>query len=42
VAQVPETFVISPTGIVVQRYAGAVTRAALEELIASYEEAAEP
>jgi cytochrome c biogenesis protein CcmG/thiol:disulfide interchange protein DsbE len=39
VAQVPETFVISPNGTVVQRYAGAVTRAQLEELIASYEEA---
>ena len=37
VAQVPETFVISPNGTVVQRYSGAVTRAALEELIASYE-----
>ena len=41
VAQVPETFVISPNGTVVQRYAGPVTRAALEELIASYEDAAE-
>ena len=40
VAQVPETFVISPNGTVVQRYAGPVTRAQLEELIASYEEAA--
>jgi len=39
VAQVPETFVISPNGTVVQRYAGAVTRAQLEELIASYEDA---
>jgi cytochrome c biogenesis protein CcmG, thiol:disulfide interchange protein DsbE len=39
VAQVPETFVISPNGTVVQRYAGPVTRAALDELIASYEEA---
>ena len=38
VAQVPETFVISPNGTVVQRYAGPVTRAELEELIASYEE----
>jgi cytochrome c biogenesis protein CcmG/thiol:disulfide interchange protein DsbE len=37
VAQVPETFVIAPNGTVVQRYAGKVTRAALEELIASYE-----
>ena len=42
VAQVPETFVIDPNGIVVQRYAGAVTRAALEELLAAYDQAAEP
>ena len=40
VAQVPETFVIAPNGIVVQRFAGPVTGAALERLIASYEEAA--
>ena len=39
VAQVPETFVISPNGTVVQRYAGPVTRAELEMLIASYEDA---
>ena len=39
VAQVPETFVIAPNGTVVQRYAGKVTRAALDELIASYEDA---
>jgi hypothetical protein len=36
---VPESFVISPDGIVVQRYAGRVSRAALDELIASYEDA---
>jgi cytochrome c biogenesis protein CcmG, thiol:disulfide interchange protein DsbE len=36
VAQVPETFVIAPNGTVVQRFAGPVTRAALDELIASY------
>jgi cytochrome c biogenesis protein CcmG, thiol:disulfide interchange protein DsbE len=40
VAQVPETFVIHPNGTVVQRYAGAVTRAELDGLIASVEEAA--
>ena len=40
VAQVPETFVISPNGTVVKRFAGPVTRGALEELIASFEEAA--
>jgi len=40
VAQVPETFVIAPNGTVVQRYAGKVTRAGLDELIASYEGAA--
>lgn len=39
VAQVPETFVIAPSGIVVQRFAGAVTRADLEAVIAAYEEA---
>jgi cytochrome c biogenesis protein CcmG/thiol:disulfide interchange protein DsbE len=40
VAQVPETFVIAPNGTVVQRIAGGVTRAALDELIALYEEPA--
>ena len=37
VAQVPETFVIAPNGVVVQRFAGAVTRAELDEVIARYE-----
>jgi len=40
VAQVPETFVVAPNGTVVQRFAGAVTRAELDELIALYEEPA--
>jgi cytochrome c biogenesis protein CcmG/thiol:disulfide interchange protein DsbE len=39
VAQVPETFVISPTGVVVQRFAGAVTRQGIEDVIAAYAEA---
>ena len=38
VAQVPETFVIAPNGIVVARFAGPVTSQALEDLLASYEE----
>jgi cytochrome c biogenesis protein CcmG/thiol:disulfide interchange protein DsbE len=40
VAQVPETFVIAPNGVVVQRFAGAVTRADLDAVIAAYEEPA--
>lgn len=40
VAQVPETFVIAPNGIVVQRFAGKVDRSALEDVIAAYEEPA--
>lgn len=40
VTKVPETFVISPEGVVVQRYAGAITRAELNELIALYEDRA--
>ncbi len=38
VAQVPESFVIAPNGTVVQRFAGGVTRADLDDLIAAYEE----
>jgi cytochrome c biogenesis protein CcmG/thiol:disulfide interchange protein DsbE len=41
VAQVPETFVVAPNGIVVQRFAGAVTKAELDEVIARYEEPAQ-
>jgi cytochrome c biogenesis protein CcmG/thiol:disulfide interchange protein DsbE len=37
VAQVPETFVIAPNGTVVQRFAGAVTRADLDEVIGAAE-----
>jgi cytochrome c biogenesis protein CcmG/thiol:disulfide interchange protein DsbE len=40
VAQVPESFVISPNGIVVERFAGKITRAKLDEVIAAFEEAA--
>ncbi len=38
VAQVPETFVISPTGLVVQRFAGAVTRQALEDVMIAFDQ----
>ncbi len=37
VAQVPETFVIAPNGTVVHRFAGGVTRAGLDDLIARFE-----
>ena len=41
VAQVPETFVIAPNGVVVQRFAGRRdARAELDEVIARYEEPA--
>lgn len=36
VAQLPETFVIAPDGTVVYRFAGEVTRAAIEEVIGFY------
>lgn len=36
VAKLPETFVIAPDGVVVHRFAGQVTRAALDEVIAFY------
>jgi cytochrome c biogenesis protein CcmG, thiol:disulfide interchange protein DsbE len=39
-AKVPESFVVSPTGIVVHRFAGAVTRAELDEVIDFYERSA--
>ena len=37
VAQVPESFVIAPNGTVVHRFAGGVTRVALDEVIDFYE-----
>ena len=37
VAQVPETFVVAPNGTIVQRFAGAVTAAQLDDVIALYE-----
>jgi cytochrome c biogenesis protein CcmG, thiol:disulfide interchange protein DsbE len=38
VAQVPESFVVAPNGTVVHRFAGGVTRADLDEVIAAYEQ----
>ena len=40
VARVPESFLVSPTGIVVQRLVGGVTAAQLDEIIAELEAAA--
>jgi cytochrome c biogenesis protein CcmG/thiol:disulfide interchange protein DsbE len=40
VAQVPETFVISPDGVVVEHFPGGVTTKALDAVIARYEQAA--
>ena len=40
VAKVPESFLVSPTGIVVERYQGGVTAADVEGAIAAYEKAA--
>jgi cytochrome c biogenesis protein CcmG, thiol:disulfide interchange protein DsbE len=40
VAQVPETFVIAPSGVVVHRFAGGVTRAELDGLIEAFERGA--
>ncbi len=40
IAKVPETFVVSPDGIVVQRFAGGVTEADLDKVITAYETAA--
>jgi len=37
VARVPESFLVAPTGIVVQRLVGGVTAAQLDDLIAQYE-----
>ena len=39
VARVPESFLVAPTGIVVQRLVGGVTQAQLDDLIAQYEAA---
>ena len=38
VAKVPETFVVAPNGTVVHRFAGGVTRADLEEVLAAYDQ----
>jgi cytochrome c biogenesis protein CcmG/thiol:disulfide interchange protein DsbE len=40
VAKVPETFVISPDGVVVEHFPGGVTTKALDAVIARYEQAA--
>ena len=37
VAKVPETFVVSPDGVVVQHFAGGVTQADLDKVIKAYE-----
>jgi cytochrome c biogenesis protein CcmG/thiol:disulfide interchange protein DsbE len=37
VAKVPETFVISPDGIVVQHFPGGITQASLDNVIKAYE-----
>ena len=36
VAQVPETFVVSPDGVVVEHFAGGVTQARLDKVITAY------
>lgn len=41
VARVPESFLVAPTGIVVQRLVGGITAAQLDDLIAQYEAASE-
>ena len=40
VAQVPETFVVSPDGVVVEHFPGGVTQKGLDEVIAHFEQAA--
>jgi cytochrome c biogenesis protein CcmG/thiol:disulfide interchange protein DsbE len=37
IAQIPETFVISPNGTIVRRFSGTVTKADLDETIAAFE-----
>lgn len=41
VAKVPESYLVTPTGVVVERLVGGVTQKGLDELIAAYEEAAQ-
>lgn len=41
VAKVPESYLVSPTGIVVERFVGGVTQRNLDDTIAAYERAAE-
>ena len=37
VAKVPESYVVAPTGVIVERLVGGVTREALDQVIAAYE-----
>lgn len=40
VAKVPESYLVSPTGIIVERFVGGVTREALDQVMALYDEPA--
>jgi hypothetical protein len=42
IAQVPETFIVSPDGIVVSHFPGEITEAMLDEVIDFYVEGARP